>query len=79
MSTDGHDFDFKFRYTGILRKKDGVWKWIQEHVSFPVNVATQKGDLTCSLDAGENLRMNEADNKKRAGDIFKKAKEYVKT
>ncbi|KIW30209.1 uncharacterized protein PV07_05968 [Cladophialophora immunda] len=77
-TTDGHDFDFKFRYTGILRKKDGIWKWIEEHVSFPVNVATQKGDLTCSLDAGENLRMDDKDNEKRGEENFRKAKDYVK-
>lgn len=51
---------------------------MQEHVSFPVNVATQKGDLTCSLDAGENLKMDDADNEARTGDVFKKTKDYVK-
>lgn len=77
-STDGHDFDFKFRYTGILHKKDGVWKWIEEHVSFPVNIATQKADLTCSLDAGENIMMDDQDNAARSEGKFSGAKDYVK-
>ncbi|OAG34702.1 hypothetical protein AYO21_11137 [Fonsecaea monophora] len=65
VSTDGHKFDFKFRYTGLLKKRDGVWRWIQEHVSFPANIATQMADFTCSQDAGEHLRMKDEDNKKR--------------
>ncbi|KAH7110700.1 hypothetical protein EDB81DRAFT_894654 [Dactylonectria macrodidyma] len=64
-STDGHEFDFKFRYTGFLRKINGTWKWIQEHVSFPANIATQKADFTCNQDAGEHLKMKDEDNEKR--------------
>lgn len=72
-STDGHDFDFKFRYTGLLRKRDGVWKWIEEHVSFPVNIATRTADFTCNQDAGEHIMMKEEDNEKRNGDNFKRS------
>jgi ketosteroid isomerase-like protein len=54
-STDGHDFDFTFRITGLLRKKEGKWKWVHEHVSFPVDMVTQKGDFTCGLDASTSL------------------------
>lgn len=64
-STDGHDFDFKFRYNGFLHKKDGIWKWIQEHVSFPANIATRQADFTCNQDAGEHLMMKNDDNVKR--------------
>ncbi|KAH7068620.1 hypothetical protein FB567DRAFT_585050 [Paraphoma chrysanthemicola] len=74
-SSDGHEFDFKFRMTGILRKTNGRWKWIQEHVSFPANIADQKADFTLSSDAGEHLRMRNEDNEKRNEETgnFKKA------
>ena len=65
MSTDGHDFNFKFRYTGFLHKKDGVWQWVQEHVSFPANIATRKAAFTCNQDAGEHIMMQDEDNVKR--------------
>lgn len=61
-STDRNDFDFKFRITGLLRKRDGKWKWVHEHVSFPVNVATRIADFTCSQHASEHLKMNDEDN-----------------
>lgn len=49
----------------MLHKVDGMWKWVQEHVSFPVNIATRQGDFTCCQDAGEHLRMKDEDNLKR--------------
>lgn len=58
-STDGHDFDFKFRITSLLKKIDGRWKWVHEHVSFPVNIATKIADFTCSQHATEHLKMKE--------------------
>ncbi|KAJ9639735.1 hypothetical protein H2204_003528 [Knufia peltigerae] len=45
--TDGKEFSFTFRMTSLLRKIDGQWKWIHEHVSFPVDLENGKGDLTC--------------------------------
>ncbi|KAH8812867.1 hypothetical protein F5884DRAFT_751167 [Xylogone sp. PMI_703] len=65
-TTSNEPFDFKFRITGLLRKRDGVWKWVHEHVSFPVNVATRTADFTCNMDAGEHLRMNDEDNAKHS-------------
>ncbi|KAH7024108.1 hypothetical protein EDB80DRAFT_808341 [Ilyonectria destructans] len=47
----GVPFDTAFRRTGIARKnKDGQWKWIHEHLSFPTDMKTQKADFTASLD-----------------------------
>ncbi|KAF2453535.1 hypothetical protein BDY21DRAFT_366832 [Lineolata rhizophorae] len=45
--TDGREFSFTYRMTSLLRKVDGKWKWIHEHVSFPVDLNTAVGDLTC--------------------------------
>ncbi|KAH7020412.1 hypothetical protein EDB80DRAFT_882445 [Ilyonectria destructans] len=58
-SSDGHDFDFKFRYTGFLHKKDGSWKWIQEHLSFPVDIASRKADFTCNQSATDHLKVRD--------------------
>ncbi|KAH7020058.1 hypothetical protein EDB80DRAFT_771831 [Ilyonectria destructans] len=54
-STDGVDFDFTFRITGILQKKDGGWRFVHEHVSFPVDMKTQKADFSCGLEASVAL------------------------
>ncbi|CZR53545.1 uncharacterized protein PAC_03424 [Phialocephala subalpina] len=63
-STDGNDFDFTFRITSNLRKRGGKWKWVHEHVSFPVNIATRTADFTCSQYATEHLKINDEDNVK---------------
>ena len=48
VGTDGKGFSFTCRITSILKKtEDGRWKWIHEHVSFPVDLAENKGDWTC--------------------------------
>jgi ketosteroid isomerase-like protein len=61
-TTDGNDFDFKFRISSNLRKRDEKWKWVHEQVSFPVNIATQIADFTCSQHATEHLKMKHEDN-----------------
>ena len=45
--TDKKDFTFTFRMTSLLRKINGEWKWIHEHVSFPANLESGYSDLTC--------------------------------
>jgi hypothetical protein len=42
-----------------------VWKWVFEHVSFPVDVATKLADFTCNQHAGEHLKMGDEDVEKR--------------
>jgi len=61
-TTDGKDFDFTFRISSNLRKRDEKWKWVHEHVSFPVNIATRIADFTCSQHASEHLKMSDEDN-----------------
>lgn len=51
VASDGVPFDFTFRSTSILRKVGGEWKYVHEHFSFPVDMATKKADTTC----GQNL------------------------
>ena len=45
--TDGKEFSLTFRLTSLLKKVDGKWKWIHEHVSFPVDLDSAQADLTC--------------------------------
>ncbi|KAK5259734.1 hypothetical protein LTR20_010673 [Exophiala xenobiotica] len=45
--TDGNEFSFTFRMTCLLRKINGQWKWIHEHVSFPADLESGKSDWTC--------------------------------
>ncbi|KFY68503.1 hypothetical protein V496_01025 [Pseudogymnoascus sp. VKM F-4515 (FW-2607)] len=49
-SDDGKKFEMTYRLTYILAKVDGKWKFIHEHVSFPVEMATMKADPTCTID-----------------------------
>lgn len=46
----GEPFDTTFRRTAIAHRsqEDGKWRWIHEHLSFPVDMKTQKADLTAS-------------------------------
>lgn len=53
-TTDGGPFDFRFRLTSLLRKIDGKWKYIHEHFSFPVNMATKQGDFTSGKEASDD-------------------------
>jgi len=42
---DGSKLDLVVRVTDVYRKLKGRWLIVQEHVSVPVNIATQKPDL----------------------------------
>jgi ketosteroid isomerase-like protein len=55
----GDPFSITFRRTGISRKIDGEWKWVHEHLSFPVNMATNKADTTGSTNALESFKFQE--------------------
>ena len=59
VAADGNGFDFQFRTTSLLRKsvEDGQWKYVHEHFSFPVDLATQKADLTSGLVAKDNIKL----------------------
>jgi hypothetical protein len=52
----GEPFNITFRRTGIARKKDGQWKWIHEHLSFPVNMATRQADFNCDSNALDSFK-----------------------
>jgi len=49
-SSDGKPFEMTYRITAILVKQSGVWRWVHEHVSFPVNMSTREADFTSSID-----------------------------
>jgi ketosteroid isomerase-like protein len=49
-SADGKGFEMTYRISAILIKQDGTWRWVHEHVSFPVNMATREADFTSSID-----------------------------
>ncbi|KAL4940599.1 hypothetical protein BDV06DRAFT_223895 [Aspergillus oleicola] len=59
VAKDGNEFDFRFRTTSLLRKdgQDGSWKYVHEHFSFPVDLSTQKADLTSGLVAKDNITL----------------------
>ncbi|MHB8530805.1 MAG: YybH family protein [Caulobacteraceae bacterium] len=42
---DGSKVDLTVRITDVYRKLGGRWRIVQEHVSFPVDLATGKADL----------------------------------
>ncbi len=42
---DGSKMDLVVRVTDVYRKLKGKWLIVQEHVSVPVDLATQKPDL----------------------------------
>ncbi|OAL22031.1 hypothetical protein AYO20_11267 [Fonsecaea nubica] len=49
-SDDGNKFEMTYRITYILAKIDGAWKFVHEHVSFPVEMSSMKADPTCTID-----------------------------
>lgn len=49
-SDDGHKFEMTYRLTYILSKIGGEWKFVHEHVSFPVDMKSMKADPTCNID-----------------------------
>jgi ketosteroid isomerase-like protein len=42
---DGKQLDMTFRVTDCLRKIGGKWKIVDQHISFPVDMATGKADM----------------------------------
>jgi ketosteroid isomerase-like protein len=44
-AADGSKTRMVVRITDVLRKRDGKWLIVQEHVSFPVDPATGKADM----------------------------------
>jgi ketosteroid isomerase-like protein len=49
-SDDGQKFEMTYRLTYILEKVEAAWKFVHEHVSFPVEMSTMKADPTCTID-----------------------------
>lgn len=43
---DGQEFEMAFRATDGLRKRDGEWKIVHEHLSFPIDMTTREGQMT---------------------------------
>jgi hypothetical protein len=58
-SAGGDPFNITFRRTGIAKKKEGKWQWIHEHLSFPVNMATLKADITGDTKALDSFKFQE--------------------
>ncbi|KAH7088108.1 hypothetical protein FB567DRAFT_620388 [Paraphoma chrysanthemicola] len=56
-AADGNDFDFTFRTTSLLRKRGSEWKYVHEHFSFPVDMATQRADLTNGTDLNSAMKL----------------------
>ena len=54
-SADGKPFEMTYRISANLVKKNGVWKWVHEHVSFAVNMATKEADFTSYIDPKKNF------------------------
>lgn len=59
IASDGIPFEFTFRGTSILRKIDGQWKYVHEHFSFPINMATKAVDLTCGMDLSASVEFKQ--------------------
>jgi len=56
-AADGNVFDFTFRTTSLLRKRNGQWKYVHERFSFPVDMASRLADLTCGLDVNAAMSL----------------------
>ena len=54
-SADGKPFEMTYHISANLVKKNGVWKWVHEHVSFAVNMATKEADFTSYIDPKKNF------------------------
>lgn len=48
VDTKGKPMDLTVRLTDVYRKIGGVWKIVHEHVSVPVDLNTNKPDLTAA-------------------------------
>ncbi|KIW77998.1 hypothetical protein Z517_07831 [Fonsecaea pedrosoi CBS 271.37] len=60
-AADGEPFNLTYRTTSVMRKVDGVWKYVHEHYSFPTNMATGKSDFTSGLQVQENMSLKEGE------------------
>ena len=56
-AADGLPFNFTFRATSILRKVEGEWKYVHEHFSFPVNMATKVADMNSAQELSKNIEL----------------------
>ncbi|RSL58707.1 hypothetical protein CEP54_007611 [Fusarium duplospermum] len=66
-AADGSPYDFSFRSTSLVRKVDEAWKYVHEHYSFPVNMATKLADFTGTQRATESVEFKKkGDDKKDA-------------
>ncbi|KAF4465950.1 ketosteroid isomerase [Fusarium albosuccineum] len=54
-AADGSPYDFSFRSTSMLRKFTDGWKFVHEHYSFPVDMATKIADFTGKQGATESV------------------------
>jgi ketosteroid isomerase-like protein len=54
-AADGTPYDFTFRSTSLVRKIEGSWKYVHEHYSFPVDMATKSADTTCTQVLSESV------------------------
>ena len=55
-AADGAPYDMTYRTTSLVRKvDDGSWKYIHEHYSFPVDMATKIADFSGTQKATENV------------------------
>ncbi len=48
-TADGKPVDITFRQTDVLRKIDGQWKIIHQHISLPVDMKTGKADMESKM------------------------------
>jgi ketosteroid isomerase-like protein len=46
---DGKTVEETFRQTDLWRKTDGQWKIIDQHISIPVDMKTDKGDMASKM------------------------------
>ncbi len=46
---DGKPVDITFRQTDVLRKVDGQWKIVHQHISVPVDMKTGKADMSSKM------------------------------
>ncbi len=48
-SADGKPVDITFRQTDVLKKEDGKWKIVHQHISLPVDLKTGKADMASKM------------------------------
>jgi len=59
MATDGVAFNCTFRMS-LFRRRDGQWKFVHEHSSFPCNMATRAADFTSGLKVSDKFSMEKS-------------------